>query len=120
MVQERLEREFGLSIVLTAPSVAYKIDMNSGEKIVIDNPSEYPDPVNIDATYEPFIKAEIICPQDFIGPIINLCLEKRGVQTSMNYLDEKRVELIYEMPLAEVLFEFYDRFKINKQGIRIF
>ncbi|HAK46653.1 MAG TPA: elongation factor 4 [Spirochaeta sp.] len=120
VVQERLEREFGLSIVLTAPSVAYKIEMNTGEKVVIDNPSEYPDPVKIESTEEPFIRAEIICPQEYIGPIINLCLEKRGVQTSLNYLDEKRVELIYEMPLADVLFEFYDRLKSVSRGYASF
>ena len=120
VVQERLEREFGLSIVLTAPSVAYNVVLNSGEKITIDNPSEYPEPVMISSTEEPYIRAEIICPQEFIGPIINLCLEKRGVQTSMNYLDEKRVELIYEMPLADVLFDFYDRLKSVSRGYASF
>lgn len=120
VVQERLEREFGLSIVLTAPSVAYKLEFNSGERIVIDNPSAYPDPVNIAFTEEPFIRAEIICPQEYIGPIINLCLEKRGVQKSLNYLDEKRVELIYEMPLADVLFDFYDKLKSVSRGYASF
>lgn len=120
VVQERLEREFGLSIVLTAPSVAYKLVMNDGEKLTIDNPSEYPDPVKIEYTEEPFIRAEVICPQEYIGPIINLCLEKRGVQTSLNYLDEKRVELIYEMPLADVLFDFYDRLKSVSRGYASF
>ncbi len=120
VVQERLEREFGLSIVLTAPSVAYKIELNSGEKIIIDNPSEYPEPVKIASTEEPYIRAEIISPKDFIGPIINLCLEKRGIQSSMNYLDEKRVELIYEMPLADVLFDFYDRLKSISRGYASF
>ena len=120
VVQERLEREFNLSIVLTAPSVAYRIELNNGEKTIIDNPSEYPDPVNISSTEEPYIKAEIICPQEYIGPIINLCLEKRGVQTSLNYLDEKRVEIIYEMPLADVLFDFYDRLKSVSRGYASF
>ncbi len=120
VVQERLEREFNLSIVLTAPSVAYKVEMTSGEKTVIDNPSEYPEAVKIASTEEPFIRAEIICPQEYIGPIINLCLEKRGIQTSLNYLDEKRVELIYEMPLADVLFDFYDRLKSVSRGYASF
>ena len=120
VVQERLEREFGLSIVLTAPSVAYKITMNTGELVDIDNPSEYPDQVKIASTEEPYIRAEIICPQEYIGPIINLCLDKRGVQTSLNYLDEKRVELIYEMPLADVLFDFYDRLKSVSRGYASF
>ncbi|MBI9106932.1 MAG: elongation factor 4 [Spirochaetales bacterium] len=120
VVQERLEREFDLSIVLTAPSVAYNLVMTTGEKVVLDNPSEYPEPMKITSTFEPYIKAEIICPQNFIGPIINLCLEKRGVQKSLTYLDEKRVELVYEMPLAEVLFEFYDRLKSISKGYASF
>lgn len=120
VVQERLEREFGLSIVLTAPSVAYNLEMNTGEKVVLDNPSEYPDQTKIATTEEPYIRAEIICPQEFIGPIINLCLEKRGVQTGMNYLDVKRVQLDYEMPLAEVLFDFYDRLKSISRGYASF
>ncbi len=120
VVQERIEREFGLSIVLTAPSVAYKVELNNGEMVNIDNPSEYPDPAKIQHTEEPYIKAAIICPKEYIGPIINLCLEKRGVQTGMNYLDEKRVELTYEMPLAEVLFDFYDRLKSISRGYASF
>jgi GTP-binding protein LepA len=120
VVQERLEREFDLSIVLTAPSVAYKIELADGEKTSLDNPSEYPDPIKITKTEEPYIKSEIICPQEYIGPIINLCLEKRGIQKSLNYLDEKRVELIYEMPLAEVLFDFYDRLKSISRGYASF
>ncbi len=120
VVQERIEREFGLSIVLTAPSVAYKVQLNNGELVNIDNPSEYPDPAKIQHTEEPYIKAAIICPKEYIGPIINLCLEKRGVQTGMNYLDEKRVELTYEMPLAEVLFDFYDRLKSISRGYASF
>ena len=120
VVQERLEREFGLSIVLTAPSVAYRLEMNSGETIRLDNPSEYPDQTKIESTFEPYIKAEIICPQEYVGPIINLCLEKRGVQTGLNYLDVKRVELLYEMPLAEVLFDFYDRLKSISRGYASF
>lgn len=120
VVQERLEREFDLSIVLTAPSVAYKVELSSGEIKKIDNPSEYPDPATITSTEEPYIKAEIICPKEYIGAIINLCLEKRGVQLSMNYLDQKRVELIYDMPLAEVLFDFYDRLKSVSRGYASF
>ena len=120
VVQERLEREFGLSIVLTAPSVAYHIELNTGEKVTIDNPSEYPDPATINNTEEPYIRAEVICPKEYIGVIINLCLEKRGIQSSMNYLDEKRVEIIYEMPLSDVLFDFYDRLKSVSRGYASF
>ncbi len=120
VIQERIEREFGLSIVLTSPSVQYRITMNSGEVVIIDNPSEYPDPSQIEKTEEPVIKATIITPADYLGPIINLCLQKRGTQENMTYLDEKRVELIYEMPLAEVLFDFYDKLKSVSRGYASF
>ncbi|MDC7125855.1 MAG: translation elongation factor 4 [Spirochaetales bacterium] len=120
VVQERLEREFDLTIVLTAPSVSYMVELESEETVNIDNPSEYPDPASIVATEEPYIRAEIICPQEYIGPIINLCLEKRGEQTGMNYLDTRRVELVYDMPLAEVLFDFYDKLKSVSRGYASF
>ncbi len=120
VVQERIEREFDLSIVLTAPSVRYRITLASGETVFIDNPSEYPDPSNVNMAEEPYIKASIITPSSYLGNIINLCLEKRGVQTDMTYLDEKRVELIYEMPLADVLFDFYDRLKSVSRGYASF
>ncbi len=106
MIQERIEREFDLSIVFTSPSVKYIVHLKNGETINIDNPLEYPDPMRVDYAEEPYIQANVITPTQYVGPIINLCMEKRGTQTGMNYLDEKRVELIYEMPLAEVLFEF--------------
>ena len=120
VVQERLEREFDLSIVLTAPSVRYRVTLSSGQVVMIDNPADYPDPSNIDMAEEPFIKASIITPVDYLGNIITLCLEKRGVQTDMTYLDEKRVELTYEMPLADVLFDFYDRLKSVSRGYASF
>ncbi len=120
VVQERIEREFGLSIVFTSPSVKYIVHMKNGEILHIDNPLEYPDPMRIEYAEEPYIQANVITPTQFVGPIITLCMEKRGVQTGMNYLDEKRVELIYEMPLAEVLFEFYDRLKSISRGYASF
>ncbi len=120
VVQERIEREFGLSIVFTSPSVKYIVHMKNGEVINIDNPLEYPDPMRVEFAEEPFIQANVITPVQYVGPIITLCMEKRGVQTGMNYLDEKRVELIYEMPLAEVLFEFYDRLKSISRGYASF
>ena len=120
VVQERIEREFGMSIVLTSPSVRYHIHMKNGEVLEIDNPLDYPDQVRIDYAEEPYIRASIITPTQYVGPIITLCMEKRGVQTSMNYIDTKRVELIYEMPLAEVLFEFYDRLKSISRGYASF
>ncbi len=120
VVQERIEREFGLSIVFTSPSVKYIVHMKNGETLYIDNPLEYPDPMRVDYAEEPYIQANVITPTQFVGPIITLCMEKRGIQTNMNYLDEKRVELIYEMPLAEVLFEFYDRLKSISRGYASF
>lgn len=120
VVQERIEREFDLSIVFTSPSVRYIVHMKNGETIEIDNPLEYPEVMRIDSVEEPYIQANIITPTAYVGPIISLCLEKRGYQTNMNYLDEKRVELIYEMPLAEVLFDFYDRLKSISRGYASF
>ena len=120
VVQERLEREFGLSLVLTSPSVRYRIFMRNGEEIIIDNPVAFPDPGQIDKTEEPFIRATIITPDTYLGNVITLCEEKRGVQHNLTYLDEKRVELVYEMPLAEVLFDFYDRLKSISKGYASF
>ncbi|MDK2860737.1 MAG: GTP-binding protein LepA [Sphaerochaeta sp.] len=120
VVQERIEREFGLSIVFTSPSVKYIVHMKNGDVINIDNPLEYPDPMRVEYAEEPFIQANIITPSQFVGSLITLCMEKRGVQVGMNYLDEKRVELLYEMPLSEVLFEFYDRMKSVSRGYASF
>ncbi len=120
VIQERIEREFNLSIVFTSPSVEYKVHLKNGEVVEIDNPLEYPDPMQVEYSREPFIKANIITPTDYVGPIMSLAMEKRGVQTNMHYIDSKRVELQYEMPLAEVLFEFYDRLKSISRGYASF
>ena len=119
IVQERLERDFDQSVIFTAPSVRYKIQLDNGEEIFIDNPSEYPQG-RIRAAEEPYIKASIITPAEFLGSIMALCTEKRGIQTNMTYLDTKRVELQYEMPLSEVLFDFYDRLKSYSRGYASF
>ena len=120
VIQERIEREFDLSIVFTSPSVMYNVFLKSGEMLKINNPMDFPDPVSIDYCEEPYIAASIITPSEYLGPIMTLCMEKRGVQTSMNYLDQKRVEVIYDMPLAEVLFDFYDRLKSISRGYASF
>ncbi len=120
VVQERLEREFDQSVIFTAPSVEYRITMRTGETVVCDNPAEYPDEGKIESSEEPYIRAAIITPTEYLGNIISLCVEKRGVQTNMQYLDQKRVEVVYEMPLAEVLFEFYDRLKSVSRGYASF
>ncbi len=120
VVQERIERESDLSIVLTSPSVRYRIGMSDGSVIFIDNPSDYPNPSSIEFVEEPYINASIITPSDCLGGLMTLCLEKRGTQTGMTYLDEKRVEIVYQMPLAEVLFDFYDRLKSISRGYASF
>ncbi len=119
IIQERLERDFNQSVIFTAPSVRYKLFLSNGEEMFIDNPSEYPEGRIRDAE-EPYIKASIITPAEYIGQLISLCTEKRGVQTNMQYLDEKRVELTYEMPLSEVLFDFYDRLQSYSRGYASF
>ena len=120
IVQERLEREFDQSVIFTAPSVRYKLTMRTGEEIICDNPADYPDKGLIASAEEPYIKATLITPTNYLGNVMSLCMEKRGVQTNMTYLDEKRVEMTYEMPLAEVLFDFYDRLKSISRGYASF
>jgi len=120
VVQERLEREYDQAIILTAPSVRYKLKLVTGETVFIDNPADYPDPAKIDEAEEPYIKAQIITPLAYIGNLISLCMDKRGAQSSFTHLDEKRVELCFEMPLAEVLFDFYDKLKSTSRGYASF
>ena len=119
IIQERLERDFDQSVIFTAPSVRYLLHLSNGEDMYIDNPSEYPQGRIRDAE-EPYIKATIITPAEYLGSIIQLCTEKRGLQSNMQYLDTKRVELTYEMPLSEVLFDFYDRLKSYSRGYASF
>jgi GTP-binding protein LepA len=116
VVQERLEREYGLALLLSAPSVRYRVTLESGEVVQVDNPSLFPDPSRIAKTEEPFIKASIMMPERYLGPIMELCRERRGEKSSFHYLAQGRVELISELPLAEVLFDFYDRLKTLTQG----
>lgn len=120
VVQERLEREYSQSIIMTAPSVRYKLLLKDGTTLYIDNPSEYPDPARIESAEEPYIKAEVITPVAYVGNIISLCLAKRGTQESFIHLDEKRVQLVFEMPLSEVLFDFYDKLKSTSRGYASF
>ncbi len=116
IVQQRLEREYDLSLLLSAPSVRYRITLNNGERFWIDNPALYPDPTTIDTVEEPFIKAAIMMPDRYIGSVMELCRDRRGEETTFNYLSAGRVELTSEMPLAEVLFDFYDKLKSTTQG----
>ena len=116
IVQERLEREFDLSIILSVPSVRYRFMLKDGSVMYVDNPAHYPDPVEIDKGEEPFIRATMMLPERYLGTVMKLCMEKRGVNSNMNYTGPGRVELSYEMPLAEVIYDFYDRFKSVTQG----
>ena len=116
VVQERLEREYDLSLLLSAPTVQYRIKLKTGEDIIVDNPAVFPDPSEIEFTEEPFIKGHVWIPERYVGAVMELCRERRGQNTTFNYLSQKRVELISELPLGEVLFDFYDRLKSTTQG----
>ncbi|MBQ1727873.1 MAG: translation elongation factor 4, partial [Treponema sp.] len=119
IVQERLERDFDQVVIFTAPSVKYRVKPAGRDEIFVDNPADYPEG-KIEASQEPYIKASIITPSEFLGSIMELCRLKRGEQTNMQYLDEKRVELTYHMPLAEILFDFYDKLKSYSRGYASF
>lgn len=116
IIQERIEREFGLDIITTAPSVIYRITLTSGETIFIDNPSNYPDPAHIQLAEEPFVKASIFTPTEFIGNIMELCQDKRGIYLDTKYIDSDRVELHYELPLNEIVYDFFDTLKSRTKG----
>jgi GTP-binding protein LepA len=116
VVQERLEREYGLSLIITAPSVQYEIIMQDGETLIIDNPALYPDPAAIAEKKEPFISADIIIPERYMGAVMKLCLERRGINKNYQYLTHNRIEMKFEMPLAEVIYDFYDKLKSITQG----
>jgi len=116
VVQERLEREYGLSLIMTAPSVRYQLIMNDDSTLIIDNPALYPDPTKIQITMEPFIRASIIIPDRYMGPVMKLCLDRRGSNTNYQYLTSSRLEMFFELPLAEVVYDFYDRLKSITKG----
>ena len=116
IVQERLEREYDLDLIVTAPSVIYKVNLNDGEEILIDNPSTIPDPQLRESIEEPYVKMEIYAPNEFNGTLMGLCQERRGVFVDMKYITTDRVTLIYEIPLAEVVTDFFDQMKSRTQG----
>ncbi len=120
IIQERLEREFNMTVITTVPNVSYKAYMRSGEMVVVNNPSELPDPSRIDFIEEPFIKSQIISKSEYTGAIMTLCIEKRGLLKNQVYLTQDRVELTFEMPLAEIVFDFYDRLKSISKGYASF
>ncbi len=116
VVQERLEREYDLSLIITAPSVQYEIIHTDGTSVMIDNPALYPDPGGIDFTKEPFIRASIIVPDRYMGAVMTLCMDRRGINSNYQYLTNSRLEMIFELPLAEVVYDFYDKLKSITQG----
>ena len=116
IVQERLEREYDLSIILSVPSVRYRFTLKDGTVLFVDNPAHYPEPMSIIKSEEPFIRAAMMLPERYLGAVMKLCMDKRGVNSTLNYPSPGRAELIYEVPLAEVIFDFYDRFKSVTQG----
>ncbi len=116
VIQERLQREFDIGLVISAPSVKYKLNLKDGTTIEVDNPSYWPDPTNIDSASEPYIKASILTPEEYVGPVMELCREHRSETQTMNYLSAGRVEVSSEMPLGEVLFDFYGKLKMITRG----
>jgi GTP-binding protein LepA len=116
IVQERLEREFDQAIIMTVPSVQYEFRMRDGTTIQVDNPTYYPDPMDIQGGAEPFIKASILIPERYMGAVMKLCMERRGENSRFTYPTPARIEMTIEMPLAEVVFDFYDRLKSVTQG----
>jgi len=120
IVQERLEREFNMTVITTVPNVSYKAYTTNGETVTVNNPTDLPDPGRIEYIEEPYIKANIITKSEFIGPVMSLCIEKRGQIVNQNYLTADRVELIFHMPLAEIVFDFYDRLKSISKGYASF
>ena len=120
IIQERIEREFDIDIITTAPSVSYHIYKTDGEMLVVDNPSKFPDVSYIDYAEEPIITANIFTPPEYVGAIMDLCQDKRGVFTDMTYLDAKRVRLNYTLPLNEIIFDFFDRLKSRTRGYASF
>jgi GTP-binding protein LepA len=120
IIQERIEREFKIDLITTAPSVIYSVFLTNGEELRVDNPSNMPDPQKIDRVEEPYVKATMMVPNDYVGAVMELCQGKRGIFVDMQYLAENRVSIIYEIPLAEIVYDFFDQLKSNTKGYASF
>ncbi len=116
VVQERLEREFNLDLIMTSPSVDYHVDLTDGSQVVVDNPADMPDASAIKDIKEPFVKATIMVPNDYVGAVMELCQRKRGEYVTMDYLDKYRVNIVYKLPLSEIIFDFFDTLKSSTKG----
>ena len=115
-----LEREFNIDLIMTAPSVIYKVNQTDGESMDVSNPSEFPDPTKIATIEEPYVKAQIMVPQEFVGAVMELAQRKRGDFVTMDYIDDNRVNVIYQIPLAEIVFDFFDKLKSSTRGYASF
>ena len=120
IIQERLEREYNLDLVTTAPSVIYKVYKTNGEMVWVDNPTNLPDPAEIDYMEEPMVKATIMVPKDYVGNVMELCQERRGIYKDMTYMDASRAEIFYELPLNEIIYDFFDALKSRTKGYASF
>lgn len=120
IIQERIEREFGIDLIATAPSVIYEVTMTDGSLLKVDNPAQMPDPQKIEKIEEPYVKAQIMVPNDYVGAVMELSQKKRGNFVTMDYLDDIRVNIIYEIPLSEIVFDFFDMLKSNTKGYASF
>jgi GTP-binding protein LepA len=120
IIQERIEREFKIDLITTAPSVIYDVHMTNGNQIKVDNPSNLPDPQKIDHVEEPYVKATMMAPNEYVGAIMELCQQKRGIFINMEYQGENRVSIIYEIPLAEIVYDFFDQLKSSTRGYASF
>ncbi|RZK80704.1 MAG: elongation factor 4 [Pedobacter sp.] len=120
IIQERLEREFDMTVITTVPNVSYIARTTKGDEVIVNNPSDLPDPSKLDSVEEPFIKANIITKAEFVGPVMSLCIQKRGIIANQSYLTSDRVELVFEMPMGEIVFDFYDKLKTISKGYASF
>ncbi|EGS81850.1 translation elongation factor 4 [Staphylococcus aureus] len=120
IIQERIEREFGIELIATAPSVIYQCILRGGSEVTVDNPAQMPDRDKIDKIFEPYVRATMMVPNDYVGAVMELCQRKRGQFINMDYLDDIRVNIVYELPLAEVVFDFFDQLKSNTKGYASF
>jgi GTP-binding protein LepA len=116
VIQERLEREFNLELITTAPSVIYHVNKTDGTQVIVDNPAEFPEPVTIDSVEEPYVKAQIMVPNEYVGAVMELSQRKRGDFITMDYLDDYRVNVVYEIPLSEIVYDFFDKLKSGTKG----
>ena len=120
IIEERIEREFGIDIIATSPSVIYEVVLNDGTSINIDSPSKMPEPTKISKILEPYVNCNIYVPSEYVGSIMELCQNKRGIYKNMSYLDETRVNILYELPLSEIVYDFFDKLKSYTKGYASF